>query len=136
MEKNRRQLMILGVVVLIFIVMVVMGLSKRRPGAGKTQPAAAVAGVQTVKTVKERPASAFPNWGRDPFAVGSSPVSTGGELILTGIVWDQKRPYCILNGKVLGKGDEILGYKILEIKQDSVVVKAGDETKLLKVWRQ
>lgn len=40
---------------------------------------------------------------------------------VNGIVWDQAKPYAILNGEVYGVGDELKGYTIQSIS-DSIVV--------------
>jgi hypothetical protein len=41
-------------------------------------------------------------------------------LNLNGIVYDNERPYAIVNNKVMLKGDTIEGAALIEIKQDSV----------------
>lgn len=41
-------------------------------------------------------------------------------LKLQGIVWGGDKPRAIINNTVLGKGDEILGAKILEIKKEGI----------------
>jgi|GEM_PF-3992261 len=41
-------------------------------------------------------------------------------LILNGIVYDEQRPYAIVNNRVLQKGEEIEGAQLIEIYKDKV----------------
>ncbi|MEI8176639.1 MAG: hypothetical protein WCG78_07225 [Candidatus Omnitrophota bacterium] len=63
-------------------------------------------------------------WKRDPFIVGG-----GGEgnieLVLNGIVWDEKSPYAIINNAMVRSGDEVGGSKVVEIHKDKVVMNDG-----------
>lgn len=111
MDKNKRQAMILGAFVLILPALV----------------------APKAVTAKERKASAYKDWGRDPFAVGSTAAELSGDLILTGILWEEGKPYCIINGKIVKVGHEIAGCKILKIEKDSVTVKVGDEIRVLRI---
>lgn len=133
MDKNKQQLIILGAAILVFIMIVVMKTSKpkQRPSVAPTKaPTATVS--PRVEVSKGRITSVFQSWGRDPFAVGSVAESSG-DLVLTGIIWDENNPYCIINGKVVKRNDEFSGCKILEIKKDSVTVKVGDEIRILRI---
>ena len=142
MDKNKQQLIILAAVVTIFIAATAMsifrphakeaGKEKNAAGApGATSPAAAKPAPQ-----RERLKSSFGSWGRDPFAIGSGAAELGsGPASLSGIFCDPKKSYCIIDGKVAKVGDEVSGYKILEINKDSVTVKAGDEIRTLRIGR-
>jgi len=138
-DKDKQLKIVLGVVILIFAVMVLTAVFKPRhkkvaaPAKTAAQPEAVQ---QKAEAVKERRVSSFKDWGRDPFTVGTSAVELSGDLVLSGIIWDAKKPYCIINEKVVKVGDEISGYKVVEIKKDSVSVHAGDQIRVLKVGRQ
>jgi hypothetical protein len=82
---------------------------------------------------RERRTSAYKEWGRDPFAIGSAAAELSGDLVLTGILWEEGKPYCIINGKIAKVGHEIVGCKILKIEKDSVTVKVGDEIRVLRI---
>jgi hypothetical protein len=43
-------------------------------------------------------------------------------LLLTGIIWDQKKPLAVINGKMLGVGDIINGAKVRKIHKESVLL--------------
>ena len=76
-------------------------------------------------------------WGRDPFfAEGSEPGKFSAlPLNLSGIVWDAKMPFAVVNNKVLKIGDAIEGYKVIEIKPSSVVFLAGEDKVELQLFR-
>ena len=138
MDKNKQQLMVLGVVIAILITAVIITVLKpraKKPEAVKTAPAAAAQAQKPILR-KERMKSSFKSWGRDPFAVGGGAVETGaGPGSLSGIFCDPLKSYCIIDGKVAKVGDEVSGYKILEITKDNVTVKAGDEIRTLRIGR-
>lgn len=139
MDKNKQQLMIFGVVSLIFIVMLVMSFSKSRRNAA-VGPVKEPVKIQAFLTepVGQRKTTAFQNWGRDPFALGgtTATVESSGDLVLTGIFWDEVKPYCIINGKVVKVGNEIAGFRVLEIKKDSVIVQDQDKISILRLGKQ
>ncbi|MDD5424340.1 MAG: hypothetical protein PHR74_03560 [Candidatus Omnitrophica bacterium] len=137
MDKNKRQVMILAAVIAAFFVFLFAAMMRSRP-AKKAAPAA---GTAVSEAISKPPAvavpgkSSFPSWGRDPFAVGSVPAQATGDLSLSGIIWDAKRPVCLIDGKMLKAGDEISGAKVIEITNDTVLLKVGDELRTLRVGR-
>ncbi|MDD5072935.1 MAG: hypothetical protein PHX64_03545 [Candidatus Omnitrophica bacterium] len=136
MDKNKQQLVILGVVIAIFIAVTAMAVLKpraKKPEEAKAAPAAA-APAQKPVFQKERMTSLFKSWGRDPFAIGGGPAEVGaGPASLSGIFCDPGKSYCIIDGKVAKVGDQVSGYKILEITKDTVTVKSGDEIRTLRI---
>ncbi|KPK38176.1 MAG: hypothetical protein AMJ78_10375 [Omnitrophica WOR_2 bacterium SM23_29] len=134
MDKTKQQFIILGVLILLFIIIFVkVGIHPRKKPhrAPKAAPTETVA--PKVEALKKRKASAFQNWGRDPFAVGSAAAEFARDLILTGILWEKGEPFCIINGKIGKVGDKVAGCKILGIEKDRVTVKVGDEIRILKI---
>lgn len=141
-DKDKQQFIILGVIVSVLIVATVATVFKPRPrrAVKARPPVASEAGTpaQEPKPTpqKEQIVSSFKMWGRDPFAVGAGvAASADGAGSLTGIFCDPKMSYCIIDGNVVKVGDEVSGYKILEINKDAVTVKIGDEIRVLKVGR-
>ncbi len=61
------------------------------------------------------------SWKRDPFTLGSSAEGALG-LALVGIVWDAAHPMAMINGFPVVVGDEIEGYRVVQILQDRVMV--------------
>ena len=137
MDRDKQSKIILGLVVLVFIVMGLAAILRPRSRESSAPAKTAVQAAMPVAEVsRQRKASSFSGWGRDPFTMGTSAVELSGGLVLSGIIWDAKKPYCIINDKVVKTGDEISGYKVVEIRKDSVSVRAGDQIKVLKVGRQ
>ena len=82
------------------------------------------------KAIQER---ARLSWGRDPFQLepsrlkGFQPEGPKGPpldqvLKVTGIVWNGRRAYAVINDFLVKKGDEIAGAKVTEIKWDHVIL--------------
>ncbi|MDD4879722.1 MAG: hypothetical protein PHR22_04635 [Candidatus Omnitrophica bacterium] len=138
MDKNKQQLAVLGVVVAIFIVVTAMAVLKpraKKPGEAKAAPAG-TAQAQRPVLQKELMKSSFKSWGKDPFAIGGGPAEAGaGPAALSGIFCDPGKSYCIIDGKVAKVGDTVSGYKILEISNETVTIKAGDEIRTLRLGR-
>lgn len=140
MDKNKQQILILVAVIVVFFALL-FGTFLRSKGKQKdlaVKISARSAGSPAVKKTQAPSApkkSSFQNWGRDPFSVGSAPILVSGDLSLSGIIWDAKKPLCLIDGKVVKVGDEISGAKVLEIAKDSVTIKVGDEIRVLRIGR-
>jgi len=140
MEKNKQQLIILWVIVAILVAAIIIAVLRPRPKRivqAKTASFGETAfAVQKHAAQKKEIKSSFKSWGRDPFAIGGSLAEpSGGQLSLSGIIWDAKRPYCIIDNKVVKVGDEISDCKVITINKDTVSVRVGDEIKILKLGR-
>ena len=73
---------------------------------------------------KTRPKSQYNEWDRSPFVLQKSKKYDSG-LILGGIFWDKDKPQAIINNQIVGLGDELEGYKVIEIKKDHVILSDG-----------
>lgn len=137
MEKNNKQLIILCVIILLFLVMLFSAVLKRRakPSSTKIGVPLKVTQQKTEDRLKSR-SSAFNNWGRDPFAVGEKAIEVSGDFILTGIIWDAARPYCIINGRVIKEGDSVLNARVLKIEKDNVSIAVGNQVRVLRVGQK
>ena len=76
--------------------------------------------------------SSFPDWGRNPFVLGAGGFSFA-ELRLTGIFWDEKAPYALINDVVVKAGDMVSGNQVVDITKESVVLRKGDKVIVLKI---
>ena len=73
------------------------------------------------------------NWDKDPFSPAvtvygravSTKAGSFGQLHLKAISYGAKKSAAIINGKILKTGDKILGYRIEQIKPDTVIVSRG-----------
>jgi hypothetical protein len=52
-------------------------------------------------------------------------VEKDAALVLTGVVWNDKNPLAMLNGRLVGAGEQIDGLKVVEIAKDVVTVEDG-----------
>ena len=112
------------------------GRARRRASAtagqtapGKDASSARKAALPTVRLSKE---TAYKGWKRNPFVpTGSSGFS---ELTLGGIMWQERNPRAVINGSLVGEGDAIDDYKVVEIERDHVKLKSvsGEITLNLK----
>lgn len=84
----------------------------------------------------------FSTWGtRDPFSepefpsvlVPKPPSSVG--LSLKGIVWIGDTPYVLINGEIIGVGEEKKGIRVERVEGRKVVCRRGGKTYTLE-WRE
>ena len=66
-------------------------------------------------------------WARDPFVRGASTDGASG-LSLSGILWDVEAPLAMISGQTLRVGEEIGGFRVMQIEPDQVTLTDGHET--------
>lgn len=71
--------------------------------------------------------SSYSSWGRNPFSASKSLIKRPQGVILNGILWDSKNPMAIVNEGIVKEGDIISGNKVIEIKQDRVILNDGSK---------
>jgi len=97
----------------------------------KTEPAATrVAIGPSARSAKK---SNYNAWGRNPFVATKKPGAPVGELNLGGILWDKDKPMAVINDNMVGIGDTVGAYKVVDITQDSVTLNDGTEEHILKL---
>ncbi|MEW6325524.1 MAG: hypothetical protein AB1515_09085 [Nitrospirota bacterium] len=74
-----------------------------------------------------------PRWGRNPFALPTKEEAMAGTLVLTAILYNPDSKLAIVNGQMVGVGDEIDGRQVVAIGPDHIVVREGKSTKRLDV---
>jgi hypothetical protein len=62
---------------------------------------------------------------------GEVPVPGGGSLKLNGIAYSQDHPIAVLGGRVIGPGESIQGFTVLEILSDRVKLQGHGATVFL-----
>lgn len=60
--------------------------------------------------------------------VGEVPVPGGGSLKLNGIAFSQQQPIVVLDGRVMGPGEVIQGFTVVEIQSDRVKLEGHGAT--------
>lgn len=134
MEKQKKEILITGILIAIFLVFLISTLTKRK----SVKPAPAeMPKVENNRTlpVFQKPDISVPaqkelQWGRDPFALPGQGVTiqTGGQFVLSAVVWDENRPLAVVDGEVVKIGQQINGYTVSKINKENVVLtKDGKE---------
>ncbi len=74
---------------------------------------------------------------RDPFnqyEIITRDISNSGSA-LQGIIWDEKSPKAVIDGKIVSTGDRVGGKVVLEILPDRVVLSEGTEKYELRLGK-
>ena len=116
MDKNKRNLIFLGTVLLV-VIWVWTSASARKKGRSASFPKPPVA-EQASPKVKTQ----FSDWGRNPFMLPGELSESVRGLMLDGIVWDNEKPYAIINNQVLGIGDTVGRSRITAITETAVTL--------------
>jgi len=77
-------------------------------------------------------------WGSDPFYIVVKskkakrvPIKSAPKLHLLAIIYDEPNSIAMINDAMVKTGDMISGYRIVNIKQNSVTVTYGNKTTIL-----
>lgn len=142
MEKNKRNLFILGGVMLIAVGVWMRGLTapvKTGKAPGNPLPPSQ-SSLSSPAIRRETPArrarTEFSEWGRNPFLLEGELAQGVRGLVLNGIVWDESTPLAIINDQVLGVGSQIRNSKIIKITQMEVFLKEGDDEFILRLGQK
>ncbi len=83
---------------------------------------------------------------RDPFVslvtpdgrlLNLEPAGAGTKVALEGIIYDKNgQSYAIINGEVVGVGDYILGYSVVNINKDMVILMKNNEYMEYKLQKE
>lgn len=108
--------------------------------------AAAVARPPSKKPADEKPP--ILKWKRDPFVLSGPSHSSGPEkpvlptaagpkpavpLRLEGILWDARKPTALINGALVEVGSSVRGWKVVEIRENRVILSDGQSTNTLEM---
>ena len=140
MTKQQQQLSLLGAGLVLLVLVYARALYHPSPGAEAVPAAGAPAAVQASgaasgglitaarSTAREAQRQRAGNlvWGRDPFTRSALGQISG--LALSGILWDPSQPIAIINGQMLRVGEEIDGFRVVQIEQDHVGLSDGGQT--------
>ncbi len=156
MTRARQQQILLAVLVGVMVLVYARALRPRHPAGPSPAPAPAVAGMPAAEALSAVPsgtgqagasvapaAAAQPQelakrreaqraeaeeltWSRDPF---TRSVVTGRRsgLQLSGILWDATSPVAIINGEMRQVGQEVDGYRVVEITPSRVLLSDGTD---------
>lgn len=74
---------------------------------------------------------------RDPFSrsIIRPTAMFDTRLNISGILWDERDPRAIINGRIVGEGDKVDGNTVISIEQDLVVLNDGLSDFILRLER-
>lgn len=136
MKKEQVEIVITSFLIIILLFAVfnaLKGGKKRTPEAGSAEKGIAgqaqpgVHAVPTEVSFKDL-ASRVENikWFRDPFTLKPAYLlGRAGELKLDGIVWDKQNPKAMIGGVIVGVGEKVGEYTIINITPQSVILTDG-----------
>lgn len=142
MNKEQKQLAVIGAGVLILIVVLAGNFSKKKPkrAAVTAVPSPAAAQLPIVPPVRpdpQPPGAALAQqgqraeapWGRDPFVSSSSAAAGLDSLKLKGITLGVNgRSFAAINDEIVGIGDSVGGFQLKEIAKDKVLLQKGEQS--------
>lgn len=154
MEKNKRNLIILGGLVVVFIGVSVNSFITVRKKIAKakksgqvqprtfTSPAVSSLSQESPGSSSGESLSEQFSWGADPFSGRRIDVGSGSgpTLTVSGIVYNSESPnesYAIIDNFIVRVGDRIAGskFKVTQISKETVTLTDEDNNKVeLKVW--
>jgi hypothetical protein len=108
-------------------------MTERAAGEGPTGPS-----VEAPEIAASTPAPATePSAATGPESPRSflreADVSGVGRLELAGIAWSEDRPFALINGKVVGRGDSVDGLRVVEIQPKEVLLDLDGDRILLRL---
>jgi hypothetical protein len=136
-KKDRIELIATVILVIVFIVLFFAFISRRRhsngflgrlsPGIFSASPDFKYESWRNKGTpfVLDMAAGDIIEIKRDPFSFGSSgnsQVASLSSFSLKGIIWNPDKPSALINDQLLGVGEIISGYKVVQILQDKVIL--------------
>jgi len=134
-NKSRIKLIATAILTIIFIFAwanTIKVMQKRR-GGGKKQEISSKAPIATrMFKAKEMPLGQVIEedddleWIRCPFC-GKLYIDDGSVVVLSGILWDDKSPKAVINGKIKGIGSKVGKYRVVDIDRNSVTVNDGSK---------
>ena len=155
-KSEKRMLGLLGIVVIVFLInQFVLGSGDKKPEADAGSSVSKIVNndLSNLGTSgNSSPSNSntqkkyFESWGRDPFstATSSSAVQVSSKPsrkdkkpkpILKGIIRKKGKAYVLINGLILGEGEERGGLKIEKIDGMEVLCSQGSQTYTLH-WRE
>jgi hypothetical protein len=80
-------------------------------------------------------------WGGDPFyrnpvQTTSGAVNRAPALRLLGILYRQTGAKVLINGRIVGEGEIVDGYRVVSIDRENVTLQSGDRTVVLRVGKE
>lgn len=148
MSLSRKQWITLGVLGILLVVVWARALSTPGNRSGRGTRGPAVAGpaappkslpqaAAAAAGLAREPSSA--EWKENPFLADRQPdrpiptVDNPEGMILSGILWDPVAPTAVVNNQVVGPGESVGPWQVVEIQRDRVILSDGTSALTLEV---
>ena len=136
-RKSRIKLIITAILIIIFIFSwanTIKVLQKRWGGAKKKEVSSKLLVATQAPKVEEIPLVQVIyedddglEWIRCPFCGKLYIDGGGGVVVLSGILWDVKDPKAVINGEIVGIGDKVNKYSVIDIDRNIVILNDGSK---------
>lgn len=149
MSLSRKQWITLGVLGVLVVVVWARALSTpgNRSGRGTRGPAVAGPATPPQRLPQAAVPAAAPSaaelssaeWKENPFLAERQPdrpaptVDNPEGMILNGILWDPESPTAVVDNQVVGPGESVGSWRVVEIQRDRVILSDGASTLTLEV---
>lgn len=131
MNKKTVILILLGMLAVASLIYGTTTSTRSRPGAiaegpGVGKESAAIHKAEIVDVAKRRAKrTTFSSWKRKPFVPKGKPGELASKLALNGIIVSGGEFKAIIGDSILGKGDEVEGNMVIEVRKDTVILNDG-----------
>jgi hypothetical protein len=71
---------------------------------------------------------------RDPFTFGPREgTSEASPMTLIGVLWNAPKPLAIVGDRMVGLGDQVGGWEIVQIQEDGIVIQRDDRRETVAI---
>ncbi len=149
MSLSRKQWITLGVLGLLVVVVWTRALFMPadrsrvgRPGPTPVGDAGSPQALRQAAAPASAPSAAGPSsgeWKENPFLADREPdrppptADNPEGMVLSGILWDPESPTAVVENQVVGPGESVGPWRVVEIQKDRVILSDGSSTRTLEV---
>lgn len=137
MEKDKLEKLATTALIVIFVFLLILTLSRRKGTKAvsmEEKPKQIEQDIFGIRMEKQA-APADMQWGRDPFSLTPDKQTETGTFQLSAVIWDETNPIAIINNEVVGIGQEIDGCQVIKINKDNVILKKGEEERVVELYQ-
>ncbi len=144
MDKRKIELIITGVLIVVFIVVLASSFKPRRPKRVTRPPAKIKIKIEkppplpkktegyvsaTSSQLAAQKKRAELDWGIDPFYHPiKKDVASSLRLVLKGVsIGKEKKNYAFINDEIVAEGEKVAGYEVVKVEKKRVLLRKGKE---------
>ena len=130
---KEKKIVILGVLAVVAVFSLIYGIvtppASRRArsspdGRITSERTAPESDAALIPTKRRAARSKYDSWRRSPFVLSGDGTGYSG-MALRGIMWNKRNPKAMIGGEIVGRGDKVGSNKVVEIKEDRVILSDG-----------